>query len=210
MACDQCKQGHGSETPDYLVEDVLQLVLGQRRALDVLDGSELPGHPLASITGDRRHLLLCKLVSHGSVVAEIDLGADDEARDTGAVVVDLGKPLFPDVFKAGRGGYAEADEEDVGLRVGERPEAVVVFLSGRVEEAQSVRLVANPGSVNTSRRLPAERNLHDRDGIVVEDSRHVLGGELVGRVGNEQAGLSNSSVTDDHASSRKSVEVRPL
>ena len=64
------------------------------------------------------------------------------------MVVDLGEPLFPDVFEACRGGDAEADEEDVGLGVGERPETVVVFLASRVQETQGVRLIANPVSVN--------------------------------------------------------------
>jgi hypothetical protein len=41
--------------------------------------------------------------------------------------------------------------------------------------------------------------LHDGDGIVVEDGRHILRGELVGGVGDEQAGLADSSISDDDA-----------
>ena len=40
---------------------------------------------------------------------------------------------------------------------------------------------------------------HDRDGVVVEHGRYVLGWKFVGRVGNEQAGLTDRTVTNDHA-----------
>ena len=36
------------------------------------------------------------------------------------MVVYLREPLLSDVLERGRGGYGEADEEDVGLGVGER------------------------------------------------------------------------------------------
>lgn len=97
---------------DRLIEDVLQLrrdqtpsapillprhlkrtqthpLLRQCRALDILDSPKLARETLSRL---RRHgplLLPGELLEHGRVVAEIDLGTDDEARDTGAVVVDL-------------------------------------------------------------------------------------------------------------------------
>ena len=40
-------------------------------------------------------------------------------------------------------------------------------------------------------------NLHDSNGIIVEDGGDVLGGELVGGVGNQQAGLADGTVTND-------------
>lgn len=116
----------------------------------------------------------------------------------------LGEPLLLDVLKRGGTGDAEADEEDVRLRVRERPQAVVVLLSGRVEQAERVRVVSNH-----------DRNRLDRTGvsdwewaidvcphwgmrggggvrtyIVVEHGRHVLGRELVGRVRDQEAGLA--------------------
>jgi hypothetical protein len=60
------------------------------------------------------------------------------------VVVDLGEPLLADVLKGGRGGDGETDEEDVGLRVGERAEPVVILLTSSIKQAERVRLVADP------------------------------------------------------------------
>lgn len=43
-------------------------------------------------------------------------------------------------------------------------------------------------------------NLHDSDSIVVKDSGDILGGELVGSVRDQQAGLADSTVTNDDTS----------
>lgn len=59
-------------------------------------------------------------------------------------MVNFGEPLFSDILKRGRRGDGEADEENIGLRVGEGSETVVIFLSCGIEESQSVWLVANP------------------------------------------------------------------
>ena len=37
---------------------------------------------------------------------------------------------------------------------------------------------------------------HNSDGIVIEDCRHIFGGEFVRRVGNEQTCFSDGTVTD--------------
>lgn len=44
--------------------------------------------------------------------------------------------------------------------------------------------------------------LHDSNGIVVEDSRHVFGGEFVGRVRDQETSLADSTVTDDDTSTQ--------
>lgn len=129
----------------HLVKDVLELVLRQGRALDVLDSAQLLGHPLTILPPNGRHLLLAELVTHALVVAQIGLGADDEAGNTGAVVVDLGEPFLAHVLEGGGRGDGEADQEDVSLGVGKRTETIVILLPGGIEEAQSVRLVADPG-----------------------------------------------------------------
>jgi hypothetical protein len=46
----------------------------------------------------------------------------------------FGKPFLSDVLEGGRGGDGEADEEDIGLGIREWAQAVVIFLSGCVEE----------------------------------------------------------------------------
>ena len=63
------------------------------------------------------------------------------------MVVDLGKPLLSHVLEACGRGDGEADEEDVGLRVGKRTQAIVVLLSCRIEEAKGVGLIADPGTL---------------------------------------------------------------
>ena len=60
--------------------------------------------------------------------------------------------LLLDVLEGGGRHDGEADEEDVRLRVGERPQPVVVLLAGRVEQAERVRLAAD----------------HHRHGVVVK------------------------------------------
>jgi hypothetical protein len=138
---------------DRLIEDILQLVLRQRRALHVLDRTKFLRHALAVLLPNGLHLRLRQLLAHLRVVTEIGLCADDQAGDAGAVVVDFGEPFLADVLEGGGAGDAEAHEEDVGLRIGEGTEAVIVFLAGGVEEAQGVGLVADPGEIGVSFRL---------------------------------------------------------
>lgn len=85
----------------YLVEHILQFELRESRTLHVLDGAKVLGHALAILFPHRLHFLLAKLLAHLWVVTQICLGADDETRHTGAVVVDLGEPLLPDVLETG-------------------------------------------------------------------------------------------------------------
>jgi hypothetical protein len=112
-----------------LVEDVLQALLRQRRAFDVLDRAKLPRKALALLKRDGSLLLPLELFHHLRVVAQVYLGADDQTGDARAVVPDLREPLLLYVLERGRGRYAEAHEEDIGLRVGERAQAVVILLT---------------------------------------------------------------------------------
>jgi hypothetical protein len=118
--------------------------LRQGAALDVLDGSKLLCHALAVLARDRSHTLFCKLLTNGNVVPKINLCADDKTGNSGAVMVDLGKPFLAHVFKGGRRRDREADEEHIGLRIRERPQTVIVLLPGGVEETKCVGFVADP------------------------------------------------------------------
>lgn len=69
---------------------------------------------------------------------------DDEARDARAVVADLREPFFLNVLKARRGVDGKADQEDVGLRVGQGAQTIVVLLTRGIEQSKSVRLIADP------------------------------------------------------------------
>jgi hypothetical protein len=95
------KTGATKRDISYLVKDVLQLVLRQSRTFDVLDGAELLSHAVTVLLADGLHLLAGQLVADVGVVAQISLGADDQAGDTGAVVVDFGEPFLADVLERG-------------------------------------------------------------------------------------------------------------
>jgi hypothetical protein len=91
-----------------------------------------------------------------------------------------------DVIETRRRNNAEANEEDVGLRVAERAQAVVVLLTGGIPKSQADGLVVD----------------HDARRVVVEDGRDVLAREGVGGVGDEQTCLADGTVTGDHALQR--------
>lgn len=81
------------DSPDGLVEDALEVPLGQRRALEVLAGADLLGAGQGLLVRHRLHALGPQGVEGGGVFAEIELGADEDDGDVGRVVVDLGVPL---------------------------------------------------------------------------------------------------------------------
>ncbi len=93
-------------------------------------------------------------------------------------MLNLVIPLILHVLERSEAVHREADEEDVGLRVAEGAQAVVVLLSGSVPQAERHGLVVD----------------HDRGLVVVEDRGDVLGGEGVGGVGDEHAGLTDGTV----------------
>jgi hypothetical protein len=45
-----------------------------------------------------------------------------------------------------------------------------------------------------------EGHSHNGNSIVIKDSRHIFGGELVCRVADQKTSLAHSTVTDDHTS----------
>ncbi len=50
-------------------------------------------------------------------------------------------------------------------------------------------------------------NLHDSHGIVIEYSRHVFGREFVGCIGDQETGLSDSTVTDNDTSKGEKTKI---
>jgi hypothetical protein len=85
----------------YLIEDILQLVLCQSGTLDIFHCAEFLGHAITVFFANRLHLLAGELIPNARIVAQISLGANDQAGDTGAMVVDFGEPLFPHVLEGG-------------------------------------------------------------------------------------------------------------
>ena len=101
----------------HLVKYVLQLVLCQSAALNVLNGTQGPGHGFAIRLCNRAHLLFCELVLNLLVISQIDLSAHYEARHARAMMVDLWKPFLLYVLERGRRRDREANEENIRLRV---------------------------------------------------------------------------------------------
>lgn len=101
----------------YLIKHVLELVLRQSRALDVLDRTEFACHSLAVLALYWRHSLLCQLIFYGVVLPQIHLCTHNQAWHPRTVVMHLGEPLFTDVLEGGGRSYGEAHEEDIGLGV---------------------------------------------------------------------------------------------
>ena len=128
----------------YLIKDVLQLVLCQSRTFNIFHCTQLLSHPVTILLADRLHFLASKLLAHTRILAQIGLGTNNQAGDTGAVMMDFREPLFANVLKGGWRRDGEADQENVGLGVGQRAETIVIFLTGRIEETKGVRFITNP------------------------------------------------------------------
>ncbi len=105
----------------------LETGLVEGRALDVLDGADGLGHVEALLEADGGELLLGEARLSLGVLTKIQLSADEEEGSVGAVVLDLRVPLGLDVLERGGRDDRIANQEDVGLRVGQRTEAIIVW-----------------------------------------------------------------------------------
>lgn len=78
---------------DSLVEYVLQTLLRERGALEVLHGTNFLGHLETLLVGDGGKLLLTETLESLLVLAQIHLRAGENDRRVGAMVADFGEPL---------------------------------------------------------------------------------------------------------------------
>ena len=87
------ERGVSDDLLDRLVEYALEIPLRQGGALEVLDGLDLLGdlHCLLILYG--LHLALAQLLFDLWVVAQVELGADQDDGNAGCVVLYLGVPL---------------------------------------------------------------------------------------------------------------------
>lgn len=170
---------HGA---DGLVEDSLEALLGEGRALEVFGGTNLLSHGQTLRVRNGRELFVLEFVYSLAVFPQIKLGAHEDDGRVGAVVPYLRIPLCPDVLKAGRVDEGEADEEHVSLWVGEWTQAVVILLSRCIPEPQVDRLPIH----------------HHIGGVVVEYCGDVLSGEGICRVADEETCFTHGSVAHHH------------
>ena len=82
------------------------------------------------------HVLFREVTADLLVVSQVGLRADQHDRNLPAEVVQLRHPLVCDVLEAVWVVDGEAQKEDVGVGVGERPQTVVVLLTRRVPQRQ--------------------------------------------------------------------------
>lgn len=133
-------RNHGA---DGLLKHLLETGLVERRALQVLDAANVLGHVRALLVRDGRKLLLGQALQRIGVVAEIQLGADQQVGSRRAVVLDLGVPLGLDVLERGRRNNGEADQENVRLWVRERAKTIIVLLTSGIPKTKVNRLSVN-------------------------------------------------------------------
>lgn len=77
-----------------------------------------------------------QLIDSLGVIPEILLAAHKDDGETRAEVKNLGDPLLLNVVERIGRVDGEADEDDVGIRVGEGTESVVILLSGGIPEGE--------------------------------------------------------------------------
>ena len=85
--------GRFQSCKDGLVEDVLQTLLCQSRAFDVLNCSEFPCKFLALLKGYCLLLCLGELLNCSRIISQVNLSADQKEGCLGAMVSDLWYPL---------------------------------------------------------------------------------------------------------------------
>lgn len=168
---------------DGLVEDVLEALLGEGRALEVLDRADLLRHGQPLRVRDGGELAVAQLLHGVLVLPQVQLGAHQDDGCVGAVVAHLGVPLRPDIFKGCWVYQGEADEEDIRLWVGEWPQPVVVLLTGRIPQAEVDGLAID----------------HNIGRVIVEHCGYVFAREGIGGVADEEACFTDGTIADDHA-----------
>lgn len=93
LFCASSHVGMERHSLDSFVEHALQIPLGQSRALEVLDGFDVLGDLDCLFVLYGLHLTLAQLLFDFWVVAQVELGSDEDDWDAGRVVLYLGVPL---------------------------------------------------------------------------------------------------------------------
>ena len=127
------------------------------------------------------------------------------------MMLDLRNPLLLHVLIAGGGDHTEADEEDIGLGVGEWSESVVVLLTRGVEESQCVGfpsdhhchcIVVKNLKKKTKisfHRTPSQGNFKDLINLIlivflIAYRWNIFRGKFVCSVGDQKTSLSHCTI----------------
>ena len=110
------------------VKGLLEVLLGERGALDVVRRPDLLRHALGPGVEHGLDLGAVQVDEHVDVQEEVRLRAHQHDGRRGVVRPDLGHPLLGDVVEGGGVDHAEAEDEDVRVGVGQCSEAVEFLL----------------------------------------------------------------------------------
>lgn len=174
----QGTEGHFGSFP----EDIFHILPKLGRTFQIKCSSHLFTSSHALCVGDGLQLGRPELPQLLLVLPQVCLAADENHGGPSAEMSDFREPLDEDVIVAGGVHDIVADENEVRVLVGQRPQPIVVFLPSRVVEVQGHFLVAH---CHTSRVL-----LKHRWGIVL--------GKGALAVHHEQRRLAAAAVTHDH------------
>lgn len=116
---------------DGRIKSVLQVLLGQSRALCKAHCPDLLGELPALLGAHRPLLVLCQVDQDLDVLPQVQLGAYEDQRRTRTVLTDLWNPPGDQVAERAGADHAVAEEEDVCVLVAQWPEAVQLVLQTR-------------------------------------------------------------------------------
>mmetsp|Transcript_34394 Transcript_34394/g.86365 ORF Transcript_34394/g.86365 Transcript_34394/m.86365 type:complete len:205 (-) Transcript_34394:415-1029(-) len=123
-------------TLDSLIEHLLQALLCERRALHVGNCPNLLCKVLSLATIDGCMSFLFQTVNRLLVFPQVQLCANKNNFGVGAMMRDLGPPLRFHVSERCGTDDREANQEDVGLRIGKWAKAIIILLAGSIPQSK--------------------------------------------------------------------------
>jgi len=165
---------------DGFVKNGFETLLSERRALEVLHGSNRSRHLAGIIVGNGSQAFRCKLGFGLWVVTQIALGANQDDGHARGMVLNLGPPFRLDVVERSGADDGEANQEDIRLRVREGTQSVIILLAGGIPQTQVDGLAIH----------------HHVRGVVIKHSGNVLARERVGSVRDEKTCLTDGTISD--------------
>lgn len=165
---------------DCRIKNAFQILLCQRRTLDVLFCAYFASHLLSLLSCDRTEILTAQTGDLVEVAASVDLCADENYRSLSFVVLEFHQPIVPDSGKCSRVADIKAKQKHFRVRVAESSEESEFGLSSSVDELD--------------RSLPSIDSKSNC--VVIVDGRLVFRRVVVVTVRNEHIRFASSLVAD--------------
>jgi len=168
--------------PGGLFKDLADTLLGLGRALEVGDGADVVRHSLAFVGLERGLVHLLEFALGVFVVPQIFLVAHQDNRHVGAEMPHFRRPLLRNILQAVRRIDGEAHQNHVRVRIRQRSETIVVFLTSRVPQGELDLAAVN----------------FDVSDVIFKDGGDVDFGELVLGEDDQETGFAAGAVTNDN------------